>query len=52
MKKIDKLDTHDKITTIKVTMSVRDELAKLGTMDDNYATVIGRLIKFYKENKQ
>jgi hypothetical protein len=52
LKKIDKLDTQEKITTIKVLMSTRNEIAKLGTMDDNYDTVISKLIKFYKENKK
>jgi hypothetical protein len=41
----DQSDKDDKITTIKILMSTRDKLARLGTMDDNYDTVINRLIK-------
>jgi hypothetical protein len=49
MKKIDQLDKNDRITTIKILMSTRDKLAKLGTMDDNYDTVINKLIKEYED---
>jgi hypothetical protein len=49
MKKLDQSDKEDRITTIKVLTSTRDKLAKLGTMDDNYDTVINRLIKEYED---
>ncbi|HKG87288.1 MAG TPA: hypothetical protein VKA95_03090 [Nitrososphaeraceae archaeon] len=52
MKKIKVSNTDDKTTTIKVLMSTRNEIAKLGNMDDNFDTVIRRLLKFYKENKK
>jgi hypothetical protein len=49
MKKMQTSDAGDKITTIKISMNTRDELAKRGTMDDNYDTVIKRLLELTKE---
>jgi len=38
-------------TTIQIKSSVRDELKKLGDMDDDYNSVIERLIREHNRNK-
>ena len=52
MKKLDQSDKEDKITTIKVLMSTRNRIAKLGTMDDNYDKVINRALDVYEESRK
>jgi hypothetical protein len=47
---IEGIEMAGKFTTIKVSTETRDDLSKLGTMDDSYDSVIKRLIAFYKEN--
>lgn len=39
------------VTTIKVTKSTRDELAKLGSKNETYEDIIRRLIYHYKKNR-
>jgi len=34
----------DKLVTVKIKASVRDELRKIGTMGDTYSTLIGRYV--------
>lgn len=36
-------------TTIQITKQTRDELKKIGSMGDNYNTVIEKLIREYKD---
>ncbi len=38
-------------TTIQIKSSVRDELKKLGDMDDDYNSVIERLIREHNRNR-
>lgn len=38
-------------TTIQIKSSVRDELKKLGDMDDDYNSVIERLIREHNKNR-
>jgi predicted CopG family antitoxin len=49
---IEGIEVAGKFTTIKVSTETRDELTKLGTMDDSYDSVIKKLIKHYKEVSQ
>jgi predicted CopG family antitoxin len=44
------IEVAGKSTTIKISTELRDELTKLGTMDDSYDSVIRRLVKYYKKN--
>jgi len=37
------------ITTIKVSRTVRDELAKLGSKDDTFCDIVRRLVKEAKK---
>jgi predicted CopG family antitoxin len=49
---IESIEVAGKFTTIKVSTETRDELTKLGRMDDSYDSVIKRLLKHYKDNVQ
>jgi hypothetical protein len=40
-----------KNTMINVTYETRDELKKLGTMEDSYDSLVRRMLAFIKENQ-